>query len=94
MQFAIYACMLLISWFGARMIVLSGATELTTGELSSMIAYAMSALNSLMMLSMVLVMINMARASSERIMELLDEEPTLKNPDAPVMTVKKRGGHL
>lgn len=61
MQFAIYACMLLISWFGARMIVLSGATELTTGELSSMIAYAMSALNSLMMLSMVLVMINMAR---------------------------------
>ena len=60
MQFAIYACMLLISWFGARMIVLSGATELTTGELSSMIAYAMSALNSLMMLSMVLVMINMA----------------------------------
>lgn len=88
MQFAIYACMLLISWFGARMIVLSGATELTTGELSSMIAYAMSALNSLMMLSMVLVMINMARASSERIMELLDEEPTLKNPDAPVMTVK------
>ena len=72
MQFAIYACMLLISWFGARMIVLSGATELTTGELSSMIAYAMSALNSLMMLSMVLVMINMARASSERIMELLD----------------------
>ena len=88
MQFAIYACMLLISWFGARMIVLSGATELTTGELSSMIAYAMSALNSLMMLSMVLVMINMARASSERITELLDEEPTLKNPDAPVMTVK------
>ena len=88
MQFAIYACMLLISWFGARMIVLSGATELTTGELSSMIAYAMSALNSLMMLSMVLVMINMARASSERIMELLDEEPTLKNPDAPVVTVK------
>ena len=88
MQFAIYACMLLISWFGARMIVLSGATELTTGELSSMIAYAMSALNSLMMLSMVLVMINMARASSERIMELLDEEPTLKNPVAPVMTVK------
>lgn len=88
MQFAIYACMLLISWFGARMIVLSGATELTTGELSSMIAYAMSALNSLMMLSMVLVMINMARASSERIMELLDEEPTLKNPDTPVMTVK------
>ena len=88
MQFAIYACMLLISWFGARMIVLSGATELTTGELSSMIAYAMSALNSLMMLSMVLVMINMARASSERITELLDEEPTLKNPDAPVVTVK------
>ena len=60
MQFVVYACMLLLSWFGARMIVSSHATAMTTGELSSMITYAMSILNCLMMLSMVLVMINIA----------------------------------
>ena len=64
MQFVVYACMLLLSWFGARMIVSSHATAMTTGELSSMITYAMSILNCLMMLSMVLVMINIAGAST------------------------------
>ncbi len=84
MQFVVYACMLLLSWFGARMIVSSHATAMTTGELSSMITYAMSILNCLMMLSMVLVMINIAGASTQRIVEILDEESTLKNKENPV----------
>ncbi len=87
MQFVVYACMLLLSWFGARLIVSSHAIALTTGELSSMIAYAMSILNSLMMLSMVLVMINMAGASSQRIVEILEEKSTLKNTQNPVTEV-------
>ena len=84
MQFVVYACMLLLSWFGARMIVSSHATAMTTGELSSMITYAMSILNCLMMLSVVLVMINIAGASTQRIVEILDEESTLKNKENPV----------
>jgi ATP-binding cassette, subfamily B, multidrug efflux pump len=91
MQFVVYACMLFISWFGAKLIVNSHEVALTTGELSSMIAYAMSVLNSLMMLSMVMVMINMARASSERIVEVLEETSTLKNPQKPVTEVKDGG---
>lgn len=82
MQFCIYSCMLFLCWFGARMIITSG-TALTTGELTSLIAYAMTILNCLMMLSMVMVMINMARASAERIVEILDEESTLHNCDNP-----------
>ena len=81
MQFCIYSCMLFLCWFGARMIITSGATALTTGELTSLIAYAMTILNCLMMLSMVMVMINMARASAERIVEILDEESTLHKFD-------------
>lgn len=88
MQFAIYGCMLLLCWFGARLIVLSNATSMTTGELSSLMSYASNILNCLMMLSMVLVMINMARASSERIIEILDEESSLKNGNAPVYKVE------
>lgn len=88
MQFVVYASMLLISWFGAKMIVNTNEVALTTGELSSMIAYAMSILNSLMMLSMVMVMINMARASAERIVEVLDESSTLQNPENAITEVK------
>lgn len=88
MQFAVYSCMLLLSWFGARLIVLSGGTSMTTGELSSLMAYASNILNCLMMLSMVLVMINMARTSAERIIEILDEESTLKNKENPVCEIK------
>lgn len=88
MQFVVYASMLLISWFGAKMIVNTNEVALTTGELSSMIAYAMSILNSLMMLSMVMVMINMARASAERIVEVLDESSTLQNPENAITAVK------
>lgn len=88
MQFAIYGCMLLLCWFGARLIVISDATSMTTGELSSLMAYASNILNCLMMLSMVLVMINMARASSERVIEILDEESTLKNGNEPVYKIE------
>lgn len=84
MQFAIYGCLLFFCWFGARLIVLTHETAMTTGELSSLIAYAMNILNCLMMLSQVFVMINMARASSERIMEILEEESSLKNGEDPV----------
>ncbi len=87
MQFVVYACMILVFWFGARMIVLSGATELTTGELTSLIIYAMQILTSLMMLSMVLVMIAIAQSSSERIVEVLDEKSSLDNPTSPVTNV-------
>lgn len=88
MQFVMYVCLLLFSWFGARMIVLSGASQMTTGELSSLIAYAMSILSCLMMLSMVLVMINMARASAERIVEILEEKSTITSKENSLTEVK------
>ena len=84
MQFAVYGCLLFFCWFGAKIIVLTQGTIMTTGELSSLIAYAMNILNCLMMLSQVLVMINMARASSERIIEILEEESSLKNGNTPI----------
>lgn len=90
MQFCAYACMLLISWFGARAIVASGnnpAVGMSTGQLMSLITYAMQILMSLMMLSMVLVMITISRASAERIVELLDEESDLHNGKNPVTEV-------
>ncbi|MFQ9975591.1 MAG: ABC transporter ATP-binding protein [Butyricicoccus sp.] len=85
MQFCMYACMLLISWFGARLIV---GGSMTTGELTSMFSYAMQILMSLMMLSMVFVMITMAKASAERVAEILDEQPDLHNPANPIHEVK------
>jgi len=85
MQFSIYSSILLISWFGAKLIVVG---ELTTGQLVSLITYASQILFSLMMVSMILVMITISRASAERITELLAEEIDLKNPEHPVMEVK------
>ena len=85
MQFSMYACMLLISWFGARLIV---GSAMTTGELMSLISYASQILSSLMMLSMVFVMITISRASAERIVEILDEKSDLKDSDQPVGPVK------
>ncbi len=87
MQFCSYGCMILISWVGARMIVLSGGTEMTTGDLTSLFSYVMQILMSLMMLSMIMVMITMSKASAERIVEILDEETTISNGTAPVMEV-------
>ena len=88
MMVTIYSCILLISWFGARMIVSSGATAFTTGELMSMLAYCMNILLSLMMLSMVFVMTSMSAASARRVAEVLDEKTELHNPENPVMEVK------
>ncbi len=81
MQVCMYTCMLLISWFGARIIVNSGATELTTGQLTSFITYTTQILMGLMMVSILFVMLTMSRASAERIIEVLAEESTLTNPD-------------
>lgn len=91
MQACMYTCMLLISWIGARMIVASGndgALGLTTGQLMSMITYTMQILMSLMMISMIFAMMTMAKASGERIVEILDEESEIRNPQNPVMEVK------
>ena len=85
MQFTVYACILGISWLGAKMIV---ADTLTTGELMSLLTYCMNILMSLMMLSMVFVMITMSMASARRITEVLTEEADIKNPDQPIMEVK------
>ena len=91
MQTAAYSTMLLISWFGAKLIIASGNVPengLTTGDLVILMTYAMQILMNLMMLSMIFVMITMSRASAERISEVLSEESSLKNPENPVMQVK------
>ncbi len=88
MQFIVYACMLLISWFGAKIIITTNMTELTTGQLTSLITYTMQILMSLMMLAMVFVMITMSRASAERICEILTEQSDLTDKDQPVLSVK------
>lgn len=85
MQLTVYSCILLISWIGAKMIV---SSELTTGEMMSLLAYCMNILMSLMMLSMVFVMISMSTASVRRIGEVLCEESTIQNPEHPVTEVK------
>ena len=89
MQVAVYTCMLLISWIGARLIIGSHgmAGGMTTGQLMSMFSYTMQILMSLMMLSNVFVMITISRASAERIVEILEEESDIKNPASPVMEV-------
>ena len=85
MQFTIYTCITLISWFGAKFIV--GGT-LSTGELTSLISYAMQILSSLMLVSMIFVMVTMALESARRIIEILEEVPDIKNPENPVTEVK------
>ena len=91
MQFCIYGCMLLISWFGARAVVACGgdaALGLSTGELTSLFTYTMQILSSLMMLSMIFVMIVISRASAERIVEVLEEESDITSPENAVTEVK------
>lgn len=87
MQVAVYSCMLLLSWFGARIIVGSGGSDLTTGELMSLMTYALQILGALMMLSMIFVMVVISRASAERIVEVLDEQSDLTNPEHPILKV-------
>lgn len=91
MQFFMYACMILISWIGAKAIVASGNNELlgmTTGDLTALFSYAMQILTSLMMLSMVFAMITISFASARRIAEVLEEKTDISNPENPVQTVK------
>lgn len=87
MMFCVYGCMIALSWFGAKMIVNSGETVLTTGELTSMFTYTMQILMSLMMLSMIFVMIIMSRASMQRIVEVLQENPDITPPKEPEYNV-------
>jgi len=84
MMFTVYSCILLISWIGAKMIVVN---ELTTGELMSLLTYCMSILISLMMVSMIFVMMSMSIAAAERITEVLTEEATITNPENPVYDI-------
>ena len=85
MQFVVYFSVLIISWLGAKYII--GGT-FQTGQLSSLITYAWQILMSLMLLSMVFVMIIMAQSSAERIVEVLDEEPAIKNKKNAIKTIK------
>ena len=85
MQFTMYACLILLSWLGAKMIVVG---DLTTGELMSLFTYTTNILMSLMMISMVFVMITMSLASMRRIAEVLEEKSTIVSPENPVMEVK------
>ena len=84
MQFTVYACILLISWLGAHMVV---SSTLTTGDLMALLTYCMNILMNLMMLSMVFVMISLSLASARRISEVLNEKSTLHNPKEPLYDV-------
>ena len=84
MQFTVYACILLISWLGAHMVV---SSTLTTGNLMALLTYCMNILMNLMMLSMVFVMISLSLASARRISEVLNEQSTLHNPKEPLYDV-------
>lgn len=85
MQLTVFSCILLLSWFGAKMIVVR---ELTTGELTSLFAYTTNILMSLLMLAMMLVNIVFSRASGDRIAMVLNEEPSIKNPENGITEVK------
>lgn len=85
MSATVYTCILLISWFGAHMIV---SNELTTGGLMSLLTYCMTILMNLMMLGMIFVMLTMASASGKRIAEVIEENATITNKENPVLEVK------
>ncbi len=87
MQFCAYFCMLMVSWFGSRLIISSGGTEFSAGQLTSMITYSMQILMSLMMVSMIFIMIVISRASAERVTEVLDEKPDIVSPQNAVTEV-------
>ncbi len=88
MQITIYTCILLICWLGARLIILSGGSEMSTGDLTALLSYTMQILSSLMMLSMIFITLIMSRASAERVCEVLDEDPSIANIAAPITEVK------
>lgn len=84
MNFTVYACIVLISWIGAHMIV---QNQLSTGQLMSLLTYCMNILMNLMMLSMIFVMLTMSAASARRVCEVIEEKPDLTNPEEPVYEV-------
>ena len=85
MQLTMYGCILMISWLGAKHIV---AGNMTTGTLMSLFTYTMQVLMSLMMISMIFVMLTISKTSADRILEVLEEDSTIKNPETPIMEVK------
>ena len=87
MQSTVYFCILMVSWVGAKIIVNTNETELTTGDLTQLLTYCIQILMSLMMLSVVVVMITMSVPSAKRIYEVLEEDSALKNPEEPLMSV-------
>ncbi len=87
MMATVYGSIIAICWIGAKLIVTSGATTLTTGGLMSCLTYCTNILMSMMMLAMVFVMISMSVASADRIVEVITEEPDIQNPENPVMEV-------
>lgn len=87
MQFSSYLCMLLIAWFGAKLIVSTGEAEMTTGDLFSVITYTMQILSTLMMLSMIFVMLTMSKAAGERVCEVLSENSDLVSPENAIISV-------
>ena len=89
MQFTVYTCILLVSWLGAKLIVVN--QTMTTGQLMSLFTYTMQILMSLMMISMIFVMTTMARSSAERIVEVLDEKSALQDPKGTVLTEVEDG---
>ena len=88
MMFSTYTAMLLVSYLGARMIVASGGTDLTTGQMSSLINYGIQILSSMMMLSMLFVMLSMSIECGNRVAEVLNYEPTLDTNPAGLTKVK------
>ena len=84
MQACMYVCMLLISWFGARLVV---SKTMTTGELMAVMTYVQQILMSLMMLSMIVIMLTIAKAAAQRICAVLDEKPDIVSPEDAVMDV-------
>ncbi len=84
MQFVMYTCTLLLSWFGANMVTIG---DLTTGELTSMFTYTSNILMSLMMVSMMFVMVTMAKAAGDRIAEVLNEKSSITNCEEPVFDI-------
>ena len=91
MMLCSYACIILVSWFGARLIIASGNNPeigFTTGQLMSLITYATQILVSLMMLSMIFIMVTISRASVERSAEILNEKSDIVSPENAVTEVR------
>lgn len=88
MQISLYTCMILICYFGSKIIINTNATSLNVGQLNALFQYTMQILMSLMMFSMVVVNIAISRPSMQRVIEVLDEVPNISNPENPLMEVK------